>query len=50
MEKIRKDRQHGPVLYSLIESLRTISGHESFQLQLILKNEVFPYFFPFLFS
>ena len=27
-----------PVLYSLIESLQTISGHESFQLQLNLKN------------
>ena len=26
------------VLNSLIESLQTISGHESFQLQLILKN------------
>ena len=27
-----------PVLYSLIESLQTISGRESFQLQLNLKN------------
>ena len=35
MEKIRNDRQHSPVLYSLIESLQTLSGHESFQLQLI---------------
>ena len=38
MEKIRKDRQHSPVFYSLIESFQTISGYESFQLQLILKN------------
>ena len=47
MGNIRKDRQHSPVLYSLIESLQTISGHESFQLQLYLKNQVLPYFFRF---
>ena len=30
MEKIRKDRQHGLVLYSLNESLQTFTGYESF--------------------
>ena len=30
---------------SLIESLQTFSGRESFQLHLYLKNIVFPYFF-----
>ena len=50
MEKIRKDRQHSPVLYSLIESLQTFPGYESFQLQLKLKNKVFPYFSSFLYA
>ena len=30
---------------SLIESLQTFPGHESFQLQLNLKNKVFPHYF-----
>ena len=46
MEKIRKDRQHDPVLYSLNESLQTFTGYESFfELQPNLKNKVFQYFF-----
>ena len=46
MEKIRKDRQHGPVLYSLNESLQTFTGYESFfELQPNLKNKVFQFFF-----
>ena len=34
MERFVKIVSTAPVLYSLIESLQTISGHESFQLQL----------------
>ena len=42
-----KDSKRSPAqrCISLIESLQTFLGRESFQLQLNLKNKVFPYFF-----